>query len=349
MLFRLLNILSKRKWFKGPNFIITKTIRKKVRIYNNISEIGQIKNPVVTVGTFDGVHIGHQKVINQLVSTAKAMDGESVIITFEPHPRQVLQPGFDLRIIITREEKIRILEKCGVDHFIIIEFTREFAQNSSEEFLRKYIVEPLKPVKIIIGYDHHFGKGRQGNIDFLMEMGAKYNFAVGQIGMQDIKHIAVSSTKIRDAIKRGDMKEVSEFLGYNYSISGIVVRGNQIGRTLGFPTANIKPDHPDKLVPANGVYAVLVEWNGKLYKGMSNIGVRPTLNLHTLTIEVNIFDFDEMIYDQTITIFFLEHTRDEKKFRDLDLLRRRLIIDKLKVQKIFGEDVEGDQENGFPI
>jgi riboflavin kinase/FMN adenylyltransferase len=320
-----------------------------VRIYNNISEIGQIKNPVVTVGTFDGVHIGHQKVINQLVSTAKAMDGESVIITFEPHPRQVLQPGFDLRIIITREEKIRILEKCGVDHFIIIEFTREFAQNSSEEFLRKYIVEPLKPVKIIIGYDHHFGKGRQGNIDFLMEMGAKYNFAVGQIGMQDIKHIAVSSTKIRDAIKRGDMKEVSEFLGYNYSISGIVVRGNQIGRTLGFPTANIKPDHPDKLIPANGVYAVLVEWNGKLYKGMSNIGVRPTLNLHTLTIEVNIFDFDEMIYDQTITIFFLEHTRDEKKFRDLDLLRRRLIIDKLKVQKIFGEDVEGDQENGFPI
>jgi riboflavin kinase/FMN adenylyltransferase len=313
-----------------------------VRIYNNISEIGQIINPVVTVGTFDGVHIGHQKVINQLVSTAKAMDGESVIITFEPHPRQVLQPGFDLRIIITREEKIRILEKCGVDHFIIIEFTREFAQNSSEEFLRKYIVEPLKPLKIIIGYDHHFGKGRQGDFNFLQEMGEKYHFQIEQVAMLDVKQIAVSSTKIRDAIKRGDMKEVSEFLEYNYSISGTVVHGNQIGRTLGFPTANIKPDHPDKLVPANGVYAVLVDWNGKLYKGMSNIGVRPTLNLHTLTIEVNIFDFDEMIYDQTITIFFLEHTRDEKKFRDLDLLRRRLIIDKLKVQKIFGEDVEGE-------
>jgi riboflavin kinase/FMN adenylyltransferase len=320
-----------------------------VRIYNNISEIGQIKNPVVTVGTFDGVHIGHQKVINQLVSTAKAMDGESVIITFEPHPRQVLQPGFDLRIIITREEKIRILEKCGVDHFIIIEFSREFAQNSSEEFLRKYIVEPLKPVKIIIGYDHHFGKGRQGDFNFLQEMGEKYHFQIEQVAMLDVKQIAVSSTKIRDAIKRGDMKEVSEFLGYNYSISGTVVHGNQIGRTLGFPTANIKPDHPDKLVPANGVYAVLVEWNGKLYKGMSNIGVRPTLNLHTLTIEVNIFDFDEMIYNQTITIFFLEHTRDEKKFRDLDLLRRRLIIDKLKVQKIFGEDVQGDSENGVSL
>jgi len=288
-------------------------------------------------------------VINELVSTAKAMNGESVVITFEPHPRQVLQPGFDLRIIITREEKIRILEKCGVDHFIIIEFTREFAQNSSEEFLRKYIVEPLKPLKIIIGYDHHFGKGRQGDFNFLQEMGEKYHFQIEQVAMLDVKQIAVSSTKIRDAIKRGDMKEVSEFLGYNYSISGTVVHGNQIGRTLGFPTANIKPDHPDKLIPANGVYAVLVEWNGKLYKGMSNIGVRPTLNLHTLTIEVNIFDFDEMIYDQTITIFFLEHTRDEKKFRDLDLLRRRLIIDKLKVQKIFGEDVEGDQENGFSI
>ena len=312
-----------------------------MRIYNHITETGQIKNPVVTVGTFDGLHIGHQKVINELVSTAKAMNGESVVITFEPHPRQVLQPGFDLRIIITREEKVKILEKCGVDHFIIIEFTREFAQNTSEEFLRKYIIEPLQPLKIIIGYDHHFGKGRQGDFSFLQEMGEKYHFLVGQVAMQDIKHIAVSSTKIRDAIKRGDMKEVSEFLGYNYSISGTVVRGNQIGRTLGFPTANILPDHPDKLVPAHGVYAVLVEWNGKVFKGMSNIGIRPTLNLHTLTIEVNIFDFDEMIYDEHITIFFLEHTRDEKKFRDLDLLRRRLIIDKLKVQKIFGEDVEG--------
>jgi len=313
-----------------------------VRIYNDISEIGELKNPVVTVGTFDGVHIGHQKVINELVSAAKAMNGESVVITFEPHPRQVLQPGFDLRIIITREEKIRLLEKCGVDIFIIIEFTKEFAQNSSEDFLRKYIVEPIKPAKLIIGYDHHFGKGRQGNFDFLQEMSGKYHFEIGQVGMLDVKEIAVSSTKIRDAIKRGDMKEVSEFLGYNYSISGTVVRGNQIGRTLGFPTANIRPDHPDKLVPAYGVYAVLVEWNGKFFKGMANIGIRPTLNLHTLTIEVNIFDFDEVIYDENITIFFLEHIRDEKKFRDLDLLRRRLIIDKLKVQKIFGEDVEGE-------
>lgn len=316
-----------------------------MRIYNNINEVGPINNAVVTVGTFDGVHIGHQKVIDELVSAAKALNGESVVITFEPHPRHVLQPGFDLRIIITREEKIKIFEKCGIDHFIIIEFTKEFAQNTPEEFLRKYIVEPLKPLKIIIGYDHHFGKSRRGDIDFLNEMGEKYNFLVDQVAMQDIKQIAVSSTKIRDAIKRGDMKEVSEFLGYHYSISGIVVKGNQIGRTLGFPTANIKPDYPDKLVPAYGVYAVLVEWNGKLFKGMSNIGIRPTLNLHTLTIEVNIFDFDEIIYDEHITIYFLEHTRDEKKFRDLDLLRRRLIIDKIKVKKIFGEDVEGEPEN----
>lgn len=297
---------------------------------------------MVTVGTFDGVHIGHQKVINQLVSTAKAMDGESVVITFEPHPRQVLQPGFDLRNIITREEKIRIIEKCGVDHFIIIGFTKEFAQNSSEDFLKNYIIGPLNPTKIIIGYDHHFGKSRQGDFTFLLEMSEKYHFQIEQVAMLDVKQIAVSSTKIRDAIKRGDMKEVTEFLGYNYSLSGTVVRGNQIGRTLGFPTANIKPDHPDKLVPAYGVYAVLVEWNGKLFKGMSNIGIRPTLNLHTLTIEVNIFDFDEVIYNENITIFFLERIREEKKFRDLDLLRRRLIIDKLKVQKIFGEDVEGE-------
>ena len=252
-----------------------------MRIYNHISEIGDIKNPVVTVGTFDGVHIGHQKVINQLVSTAKAMGGESVVITFEPHPRQVLQPGFDLRIIITREEKIRIIEKCGVDNFIIIGFTKEFAQNSSEDFLKNYIVGPLNPTKIIIGYDHHFGKSRQGDFTFLQEMSEKYHFQIEQVAMLDVKQIAVSSTKIRDAIKRGDMKEVTEFLGYNYSLSGTVVRGNQIGRTLGFPTANIKPDHPDKLVPAYGVYAVLVEWNGKIFKGMSNIGIRPTLNLKT--------------------------------------------------------------------
>ena len=205
--------------------------------------------------------------------------------------------------------------------------------------MKKYLVDPIKPVKVIIGYDHHFGKDRKGNLEFLKEMGSKYNFEVAKIEMQDIEHIAVSSSKIREVISRGDMKTATKFLGYHFSISGEVVKGNQLGRTIGFPTANVKPDEPDKIMPEYGVYAVLLEWKGKLYKGMSNIGIRPTLDVNVLTIEAHIFDFDEDIYGEEVSIYFLEHIRPEKKFRDLDLLRRRLIIDRIKVKGILGEDL----------
>lgn len=309
-----------------------------MKIYHDISEIKSIPNAVVTVGTFDGLHIGHQKVIGDVVKSAKSIGGQSVVVTFYPHPRKVLQPGFDLKLIISRREKHKLFEKLGIDNLVCIRFTKDFAETTSEEFVKKYMVDPIQPRKVIIGYDHHFGKDRKGNLEFLAEMGAKYNFEVEKIEMQDIEKTAVSSSKIREAISRGDMKTATKFLGYHFSISGIVVKGNQLGRKLGFPTANIQPDEPDKIIPEYGVYAVLVDWNGKTYKGMSNIGIRPTLDLHKLTIEVHMFDFDQDIYGEHITIYFLEHTRIEKKFRDIDLLRRRLIIDRIKVKKILGEE-----------
>ena len=311
---------------------------RKVKIYHDISEIKSIPNAVVTVGTFDGLHIGHQKVIGELVHAAKSIGGESVVVTFYPHPRKVLQPGFNLKLIISRAEKQNLFEKLGIDNLVCINFTKEFAQTTSEEFVKKYLVDPIKPRKVIIGYDHHFGKDRKGNLEFLREMGAKYNFEVEKIEMQDIEKTAVSSSKIREAISKGNMRAATKFLGYHFSISGTVVKGNQLGRTLGFPTANIEPDEPDKIIPEYGVYAVLVDWKGKLYKGMSNIGIRPTLDLHKLTIEAHIFDFDQDIYGEHITIYFLEHTRIEKKFKDIGLLRRRLIIDRIKVKKILGEE-----------
>jgi riboflavin kinase/FMN adenylyltransferase len=311
-----------------------------VKIYHDISEIKHIEKPVVTVGTFDGLHIGHQKVIDELVHSAKTSGGESVVVTFFPHPRKVLQPGFDLKMIISRREKMNLFEKLGVDNLVCINFTREFAKTTSEDFIKNYLVDPIKPVKVIIGYDHHFGKDRKGDMGFLLEMGSKYGFEVEKIEMQDIEKTAVSSSKIREVIKRGDMTTASKFLGYHFSITGKVVKGNQLGRKLGFPTANIQPEEPDKIIPEYGVYAVLVKWNGKLYKGMSNIGIRPTLDLHQLTIEAHIFDFDENLYGEELTIYFLVHTRIEKKFKDLELLRRRLIIDRIKVKNILGDALD---------
>lgn len=315
-----------------------------MNIYHDISEIKHIEKPVVTVGTFDGLHIGHQKVIGELVHSARTIGGESVVVTFFPHPRNVLQPGFDLKMIISRKDKIRLFDRLGVDNLVCIQFTREFANTSSEEFIKKYLVDPIKPVKVIIGYDHHFGKDRKGDMEFLRKMGNKYGFEVEKIEMQDIEKTTVSSSKIREVIKQGDMTTASRFLGHHFSITGIVVKGNQLGRKLGFPTANIQPDEPNIIIPEYGVYAVLVKWKEKLYKGMSNIGIRPTLNLHKLTIEAHIFNFDEDIYGEEITIYFLVHTRIEKKFRDLELLRRRLIIDRMKIKSILGDTVDDPED-----
>lgn len=308
-----------------------------MKIYKDISDVGEIRNPVVTIGTFDGVHVGHQMVIGKVVEAARNIGGESVLITFEPHPRKVVQPGYNLKLILSMEERVKLFEELNIDHLFIIHFSKEFSQLSSEEFLVKYIFEPIKPAKLIIGYDHQFGKDRKGDIHFLRQMAGKHGFGVEQVEIEDMDGVPVSSTRIRDAIKTGDMKLATKLLGFHYSISGKVVLGNQIGRTMGFPTANIHPDEPEKLIPYYGVYATLIEHNGVMYKGMSNIGIRPTLNDHHLTIEVNIFDFAKDVYGENLRLFFLEHTRDEKRFRDLNLLRRRLIIDRERVKKIFDE------------
>lgn len=312
-----------------------------MKIYKDVADIPEVRNPVVTIGTFDGVHRGHQQVIRQVVEEARKREGESVLITFEPHPRKVVQPGYDLKLILSMDERIQLFEKFGIDHLLIIHFTREFSNLSSEVFLRKYIAEPIKPVKLIIGYDHQFGKDRQGDIHFLRQMAGQMGFAVEQVEMESIGGEPVSSSRIRDAIKRGNMRLASQLLGFYYSISGTVVEGNRIGRSLGFPTANIRPDEPEKLIPYYGVYASLVRYNGQIYKAMSNIGIRPTLNQHHLTIEAHIFDFGQDIYGEKIRIYFVEHTRDERRFRDLDLLRRRLVIDRHKVGKI----LETEQSN----
>jgi len=309
-----------------------------VKVYTDFKNFKPISYPVVTLGTFDGVHIGHQKIFTRLKEVAQKNKGETIVITFNPHPRLVLEPNnTELKFINTQKKKFELLEKAGVDHLIVLPFTKEFATISSKNFIKDFLIDKIKAKKIIVGYDHHFGRERGGSFKVLRGLAKIYDFEVEEIPAQDIKNIAVSSTKIRDALFNGDVKKANVLLGYEYSITGIVVRGNQIGRKLGFPTANIDFDDHYKLIAANGVYACKIEWNNKFYKGMGNIGIRPTLNENGLTIEVNIFDFDQDIYDEIITIYFIDRFRDEKKFKNLDFLRRRLTIDKYRTLQIFDD------------
>lgn len=309
-----------------------------MKIYTDFKKFKPVSFPVVTIGTFDGVHIGHQKIFKRLKEVAQKNNGETIVITFNPHPRLVLEPNnTELKFINTQKKKFELLEKAGVDHLIVLPFTKEFATISSKDFIKSILVDKLKAKIIIVGYDHHFGRERRGSFKVLRGLAKIYDFEVEEIPAQDIINIAVSSTKIRKALFTGDIKKANILLGYEYSITGIVVRGKQIGRKIGFPTANINLDDHYKLIAANGVYACKVEWNNKIYKGMGNIGFRPTLNENGLTIEVNIFDFDEDIYDEIITIYFIDRFRDEKKFKNLDFLRRRLMIDRYRTLQIFDE------------
>ncbi len=306
-----------------------------MKVYNSISDFSEVKNPIVTIGTFDGVHVGHQKIIKRMRAVADEIGGETVLVTFFPHPRLVIHPDSkNLKFINTQKRKIQLLEKAGVDHLIVIPFTREFSKLTSNQFIKDYIVDKVKVKKLIIGYDHHFGKNRIGDFSILYDLGKKYNFEVERICAQDVENIAVSSTKIRKALNEGKVNLANQLLGYEYSITGTVVVGKKIGRTINFPTANIEIDDVYKLITANGVYASRIEYQGKIYGGMSNIGVRPTVNNSDLTIEVHIFDFDEDIYGETITIFFVDRIRDEVKFDDLADLKTQLVKDKETVKKL---------------
>ena len=307
-----------------------------MKIYHGLEEFKSAKNPVVTVGTFDGVHLGHSKIFERMTVLAKSCDGETVVITFDPHPRLVVHPDSkNLKFINTRERKYELIENNGIDHLIIIPFTREFSNTHADTFIEDILVKKIGVHELVVGYDHHFGKNREGSFNALEDLAEKFNFGLEQISARDIDDIAISSTKIRNALKEGDISFANELLGYEYSITGTVVGGNKIGRKIGFPTANIEIEDEYKLIMAIGVYACRVQWKGKTYQGMGNIGYRPTINNSDLTIEVNIFDFDEEIYGETITIFFVDRIRNEVKFENLEALKAQLTRDQKTVKDYF--------------
>lgn len=300
-----------------------------MNIYHGIETFEPLKYPVVTSGSFDGVHRGHQKILNKVTSIAREKGGESVLITFWPHPRQVLYPDDDsLKILTTFDEKADLLGKAGIDHLVSIPFTKEFSQISSEDFIRKYLVEKINTRMLVIGYDHRFGKNREGGFEHLKANSAQYGFHVEEIPPEDVDHVAVSSTKIRNALYLGNLDLANKYLGRRYSITGVVEPGKKIGRQLGFPTANIQVDDDKKLIPVDGIYAVLVAHEGVLFEGMLSIGVRPTIGVTERTIEANIFGFNRDIYGDRLTIHFVRKFRDEMKFNSLDELKRQLELDK---------------------
>jgi len=364
-----------------------------MKIYHHIDEFKAIKNAVVTIGTFDGVHVGHQKIVGRLKELAQEIEGESVILTFFPHPRMILHPeDLNLKLITTMAEKARLLEQAGIDHLIITPFTRDFSNQSPEDYIKKVLVDRIGTKKIVIGYDHRFGKDRKGGLKDLQRFGGTYGYEVEEIPEQDVNDVAVSSTEIRHALLSGNVSTANDFLGYAYTLTGRVVRGDQLGRTLGYPTANLFVEETYKLIPGDGIYAVLVEIVGKsevgksgirsresevgsqdlgvrspksevggqesevgslelrvgswdsrlktqdsrLKKGMGYIGSRPTINGMTRNIEVNIFDFDEDIYNQKITLHFLEFVRHDEKFSSLDELKTQLAKDKIRTIELIG-------------
>lgn len=292
----------------------------------------------MTIGTFDGIHYGHQKIVKRLCELARSTGGESVILTFFPHPRLILDPeNQNLKMINTIAQKAEILEKLGVDHLIIIPFTRDFSNQSAKEYIQHVLVETLGTKQIIVGYDHRFGKDRKGGMPELEQYASAFDYKIEVIPEQDINDVAVSSTKIRQALLEGDVALAASYLGYHFSIQGRVIKGDKIGRTIGFPTANIFVEETYKLIPSDGIYAVTVQMGDEIYKGMAYIGQRPTINGMTRNIEVNIFDFSKEIYGQTINMTFLEFLRHDVKFTGLEALKAQLHQDKEDTLKYFGK------------
>ncbi len=309
-----------------------------MKIFRNIIEARNIPNAVVTIGTFDGVHLGHQAIFNKMKTLAQGIGGETVVVTFQPHPRQVLNiDSSNLRFLCTPEEKLQKFEEFGIDNVVIINFTKEFSRTPSETFIKDYIIDHIKPAYIVVGYDHHFGKNRMGDFDLLNDLKKKYNFKVERIAAQDVEHIAISSTKIRNALSVGNVKSANRLLGYTYSVTAEVVVGNKIGRTLGFPTANLELPREYMLINRGGVFACLVDYNGLTYKAMANIGHRPTIGDRgedQPIIEVNLFDFDGDLYGQQIHVRFIDRIRDEEKFDSLDALKAQLEQDRDNAYKL---------------
>ena len=305
-----------------------------MKIFNNINEFNCKKSTIITIGTFDGVHLGHQKILKKLNIEAENNGLESSVLTFFPHPRTVLNPSSSLKLINTIEERISLFKKSKIDNLIVHPFTKEFSELDSEDFVKNILVDQLKAKIVLIGYDHKFGKNRTADINNLKEYGIKYNFEVIEIKAEEINDIAISSTKIRNSIEEGDIQLTNSYLGYEFSFFGKVVKGNSIGKTLGFPTANIKIGTDLKLIPKNGVYLISTIINQKIIFGMMNIGIKPTTNENTKSIEVNLFDFNQDLYDTNITIYIKQFLREEIKFNSLNELKLQIEKDKITCNSI---------------
>ncbi len=300
-----------------------------MKIYHTLDDFTRLSYAVVTSGTFDGVHLGHQKILSRLKEIAEKNSGETVVITFWPHPRLVLRPGDDtLKLMNTFEEKAELLKALGIQHLLRIPFTKEFSQLSSHDFIQTILVEKVGTRKLVIGYDHRFGRNREGSFDELRRNGPEYGFEVEEIPRQEIDNVAISSSKIRRALEAGDVSEARHLAGRPYSITGRIIKGEKLGRTLGFPTANLDIDSHYKLVPAEGIYAVRVLHAGVYFGGMLYIGNRPTLDGSKRSIEVNIFNFEKEIYGEELKVFFESLLRVDTKFKDLEALKAQLHQDK---------------------
>ena len=302
--------------------------------FNNINEFNCKKSTIITIGTFDGVHLGHQKILKKLNVEAENNRLESSVLTFFPHPRTVLNPDSSLKLINTIEERISLFKKSKIDNLIVHPFNKNFSELDSEDFVKNILVDQLKAKIVLIGYDHKFGKNRTADINNLKEYGIKYNFEVIEIKAKEINDIAISSTKIRNSIEEGDIQLTNSYLGYEFSFFGKVVRGNSIGKTLGFPTANIEIESDLKLIPKNGVYLISTIINKKIIFGMMNIGIKPTTNENTKSIEVNLFDFNQDLYDKNITVYIKQFLREEIKFDSLNDLKLQIEKDKITCNSI---------------
>lgn len=306
-----------------------------MRIYEGIHEFGPVNNSVVTSGTFDGVHLGHQKILKRIRNIADELKGETVLITFWPHPRLVLYPKeHNLMLLSTFEEKAKLLREAGIDHLVSIPFTKEFSELSSEEFIQKILIDKIQTRKLVIGYDHRFGKNREGGFEYLKEHIDQYPFELEEISREDVDDVGVSSTKIRRALQEGKVEVANGYLGRSYEINGIIIKGQQLGRSIGFPTANIHIPNDYKLIPCDGAYAVLVNVEGDQYNGMLNIGNRPTVDGNSRSIEVNLFDFEGDLYDKRVSVQIKEYLRPETKFESLDQLKQQLKADREKAISI---------------
>lgn len=299
-----------------------------MQIHRDIDHLPSFKNAVLTIGTFDGVHKGHQQIIKAMKAMSKEVEGESIIITFDPHPRKIVQPYTSLELINTLNEKIRLIESHGIDHLVVVPFNEVFASQDAHAYIRDFLVQKFQPHTIIIGYDHHFGKNRTGNFGLLAQLADQYNYQLLEIPKHVIDEIAISSTNIRNAIWKSEIDTANKLLGYEFFFSGIVIEGDKLGRKLGYPTANLSYTDNDKIHLGNGVFVVMAEVQGKLWKGMLSIGNRPTVNGLDERIEVNLFDFNEEIYGDEMKVYVKKYLRGQEKYNSLDLLIEQLNKDK---------------------